>query len=441
LGAEYIDVELKAADAFFAEHPATNVRAAGTRVILSSHDYAATGTESDLLSLVARCRAAGADVVKFATTANTITDAARVLRVLRASVHDGPVIALAMGERGQVTRILAPKYSGFLTFGSLSRERQSAPGQPTLDELRRLYRLQNQSPLTKVYGIVGNPVSHSRSPAIHNAALAEVGFDGVYVPLLVDDMPAFLSELPDDDWAGLSVTIPHKEAALHGAQQSDPIATQIGAANTLVRQSDGSLKAYNTDWSAAISAIEAGLLAGSGVQIEQQQEHDADGSSFSPLRGKTVVVLGAGGAGRALAFGAASRGAHVVIANRSLTRAEELATALRAYAASGARGVCLEDVCSGAVSGDVLANTTSVGMHPDVNESPVPAAVLGAFDLVFDAVYTPLHTRLLKDAAAMGCVVVTGDEMFVGQAADQFKLFTGIDPPTALMRKVVLESL
>ncbi len=425
LGAEFIDIELKAAHVYFAA--ATNTAHPNNRVIISSHDYKATASEEDLDALVAKCKAAGADIVKFATTAQDITDAARVLRVLQRAVASGqPTIALAMAERGQITRILAPKYGGFLTFGALSPERQSAPGQPTLGQLRDLFRLQDQTAETKVFGIVGSPVSHSRSPAIHNAAMSSLGFEGVYVPLLVDDMATFLETFSSKDWAGFSVTIPHKEAALKGATTADEVATAIGAANTLVRQPDGSLKAYNTDWSAAISAIERGL-GGSGTE-------DAGNS---PLQGKTVVVVGAGGAGRALAFGAATRGASVIIANRSASRAVELAAQLN----PPAKGVSLEEVASREFSGDVLVNTTSVGMHPLEDETPVPASALSGYTLVFDAVYTPLHTRLLREAAAAGCTVVTGDEMFVGQAADQFNLFTGKDAPVELMRKVVLDSL
>ena len=426
LGAAFVDIELKVADIFFSS---PQVIETPTRFIVSSHDYQATPSEADLDQLVQRCKEAGADIVKFATTALDISDAARVLRVLQRAVAAGqPTIALAMAERGQITRILAPKYGGFLTFGALSPERQSAPGQPTLAQLRQLFHLQNQHAGTKVFGIVGNPVSHSKSPALHNAAMAEINFDGVYVPLLVDDMASFLAAFADDpDWAGLSVTIPHKEAALKAAASSDAVATAIGAANTLIRQQDGTFKAFNTDWMAAISAIERGL-GGSG------SEEDAENS---PLKGKTVVVVGAGGAGRAVAFGAASRGAHVVIANRSAARAVDLA----AQITPPARGVDLQEVASGAVYGDVLVNTTSVGMHPLEDATPVPASALGAYTLVFDAVYTPLQTRLLREAAHAGCAVVTGDEMFVGQAAAQFELFTGVEGegvPVELMRRVVL---
>ena len=448
-GATYIDVELKAASRFadmrmnrgqLPSQTTRNESSSSTKLIISAHDYEATPSESDMWNLVQSARAAGADVVKFATTATDIRDAISVLRILRRSVSEGiPTIALAMAERGQITRILAPKYGGFLTFGALSPERASAPGQPTLAQLRDLYRLQCQDKDTKVLGIVGNPVSHSRSPAIHNAAMAEANFNGVFVPLLVDDMSRFMSEIePEADWIGLCVTIPHKEAALKCAASSDEVASQIGAANTLVRQpkEDGTFKAYNTDWSAAISAIERGL-GGSGLT------EDAD---MSPLRGKTVVVVGAGGAGRALGFGAVARGAaSVIIANRTAERAELLAASLntsRPQSAKGlAQGVSLSDVASGNVSGNVLVNTTSVGMHPAEGESPVPAEILKHYELVFDAVYTPMETKLLREAKESGCIVVTGEKMFVGQAADQFQLFTGLKAPVQLMTDVVVKSL
>lgn len=428
-GAAFVDVELKVAPLFFA---AGGGVPASTQVIVSSHNYESTPSEQELMDLVEQCHAAGADVVKFATTAVDICDALRVLRVLaRCPV---PLIALAMGERGLVTRLLAPKYGGFLTFGALSAERLSAPGQPTVIELVGLYRLGQQGPGTKVYGIIGNPVSHSRGPALHNAAMAAVGHDGVYVPLLVDDLPSFLGASGGADWAGFSVTIPHKEAALRCAQEADPLAAAIGAANTLVRlpsqsggDSAGGLKAYNTDCEAAVLAVERGLAPG----------YVPGAGAPSPLQGKAVVVVGAGGAGRALAFGAAARGARVVIANRSVQRAQQLAEALGQLAAA----CSLDKLASGAVRGDVLINTTSVGMHPQEGETVVPGPALRGYQLVFDAVYTPRRTRLLREAEEAGCAVVTGDEMFVGQAAQQFELFTGRPAPVDLMRSVVLKSL
>jgi 3-dehydroquinate dehydratase/shikimate dehydrogenase len=354
-----------------------------------------------------------------------------VLTLLRNQT--GPTIALAMGEKGFISRLLAAKYGGFLTFAAMSAARASAPGQPTIAQLKELYRFGAQGPDTKVFGIVGSPVSHSRSPLIHNAAFAHTGFDGVYVPLLVDSLPDFLAAFGGPGWGleGLSVTIPHKEAAAAAAASADPVAARVGAVNTLIRQPGGGYRGYNTDMSAAIGAIERRLAAASGGASS------SGGSGDSPLAGRTFVVVGAGGAGRALAFGAAAKGARVLIANRSGARAEELAAAVGPSAAA----VPWEDLQAGRVTGDVLGNSTSVGMAPGVEESPVPAAALAGFKLVFDAVYTPRATRLLRDAAAAGCATVDGVEMFVGQAVAQFELFTGGPAPAALMERVLTDAI
>mmetsp|Transcript_27421 Transcript_27421/g.70482 ORF Transcript_27421/g.70482 Transcript_27421/m.70482 type:complete len:520 (+) Transcript_27421:2-1561(+) len=414
-GAAYVDVELLAADKFLADGYSMPE---GVKLILSNHDFEATPAVEVLRGKIDAMWEAGADIAKLATTATDISDAINVLSLLEYS--KGPTIALAMGERGVITRLLAPKYGGYLTFAALEG-RPSAPGQPTLADMRRLYRAPVQDSATKVFGIVGNPVSHSRSPVLHNRAMEAIGFNGVYVPLLVDDMASFLKAFSAQDFAGFSVTIPHKEAALENADFVDPVASSIGAVNTLVRQPDGSLSAYNTDWEAAINAIEDGL-GGAGS-----------------LQGKVVVVLGAGGAGKALAFGAAQRGATVKVANRNVERARELVKSI-----PGAEAVSLAEVASGAVSGDVLANTTAVGMHPLEDDTPVPQEALSKYMLAFDAIYTPMETRLLAEAKAAGCGAVSGLEMFVGQAVKQFEHFTKTQATPEvvdLMRSVVVDSL
>ncbi|GLC40828.1 hypothetical protein PLESTF_001042000 [Pleodorina starrii] len=439
LGAPYVDVEFKASPYFFADQHEVPL---STKIILSYHDFQQTPEPAVLDRLAAAMRSAGADIVKLAAMANDITDAARMLDLLKKK--DGPMIALSMGEKGQIVRLLAAKYGGYLTFAAMSPERASAPGQPDIGKLAGLYGYRRQGPETKVYGIIGNPVSHSKSPLIHNTAFQHIGHDGVYVPLLVDDLARFLEAFRDyPDFAGFSVTIPHKEAALRLASEVDPVARQIGAVNTLVRQSDGSYKGYNTDWLAAISAIERGVAgvpggAAAAAAAAAEAGAGAAGGGESPLQGKTVVVIGAGGAGRALAFGAATKGARVVIANRSRDRADQLAAALGGSATS----CSWEDLVSGRVEGDVLANSTSLGMTPNVEESPVPADVAAKFKVVFDAVYNPLWTRLLRDARDGGATPVDGLQMFVGQALEQFRFFTdGSEPPAELMERTVLDSM
>ncbi|KAI8473685.1 MAG: type I 3-dehydroquinase-domain-containing protein [Monoraphidium minutum] len=432
MGAPYVDVEFKAAHLFFAD--TLGEVPVSTRVILSSHDFEKTPPRAELHARVAAMREMGADIVKIAAMANDISDAATMLSLL--TEKTGPTISLSMGERGQITRLLAAKYGGHLTFASLSAERASAPGQPTIQQLQGLYRFRKQGPATKLFGIVGNPVHHSKSPLIHNSAFEHIGFDGVYVPLLVDDMPSFMAAFEGHDFAGFSVTIPHKHAALEAATEADPVAAQIGAVNTLVKiapdhGSDraGGWRGFNTDWHAAIGAVERGLSGG-----QQRGSSTSGGEGDSPLKGRTFVVVGAGGAGRALAFGAAARGARVLVANRSVERGAALAAAVP----GGAGVVSWEALQAGEVEGDVLGNSTSVGMVPNVEDTPVPAAALSKFKLVFDAVYTPRDTRLLRDAAAAGCATVDGVEMFVGQAVEQFALFTGAEAPVAVMEAALL---
>eukprot|EP00897_Mesotaenium_endlicherianum_P002379 jgi/Mesen1/2169/ME000152S01252 len=214
-----------------------------------------------------------------------------------------------------------------------------------------------------------------------------------------------------------------------------PIA--IGAVNTLVRRPDGTLKGYNTDWGAAISAIEDGLVLREGDK----------GGGKSPLAGRLVVVVGAGGAGRALAFGAKQRGASVLIVNRNYERAKELAEIVGGDVLQLSDLSHVETIPTYTAGGHlaalapVLAQTTSVGMQPDVDSTPVAKEALGCYSVVFDAVYTPMETRLLREARAAGATPVSGLEMFVGQAAEQFELFTGLQAPKELMRRVVLDSM
>lgn len=244
----------------------------------------------------------------------------------------------------------------------------------------------------------------------------------------MDDFDKFFAAFKafDQDIAGFSVTIPHKEAALRNAAKKDPVCASIGACNTLIRGADGEFSGYNTDWKAAIDAIENGLIKRTG----------------KGLQGRTMVVLGAGGAGKALVYGGLDRGAKVMIANRTTARAEALAAEVKAALGKDVAVADWAALSRGDIKGDVLANTTSVGMHPKADESPVTKEAAGAFQLVFDAVYNPMETQLLKDAKAGGASTANGVEMFVGQAAEQFRFFTaGAEPPVDLMTSVVVSSL
>ncbi|KAF3440499.1 hypothetical protein FNV43_RR18783 [Rhamnella rubrinervis] len=418
-GADYVDVELQIAHEFI--DSIRGKKPEKSRIIVSSHNYQYTPSVEDLGNLVAKIQATGADIVKFATTALNITDAARVFQI---TVHSQvPIIGLVMGERGLISRILCAKFGGYLTFGTLESGVISAPGQPTMKDLLNLYNFRQIGTDTKVFGIIGKPVSHSKSPLLFNEAFKSVGFNGVYVHLLVDDIADFLKTYSSTDFSGFSCTIPHKEAAVKCCDEIDPVAKKIGAVNCVIRRpTDGKLCGYNTDYVGAISAIEDGLR---GSQISSSL-------TGSPLAGKLFIVIGAGGAGKALAYGAKEKGARVVIANRTYDRARELADTI------GGDALSLADLDTFHPEGGmILANTTSIGMHPKIEETPISKHALRSYSLVFDAVYTPKVTKLLREAEESGAITVSGLEMFIGQAYEQFERFTGLPAPKELFRKVM----
>jgi 3-dehydroquinate dehydratase / shikimate dehydrogenase len=422
-GAEFIDVELAASGPFM-KQSAWASGGSATQLILSHHSFDRAMTIDQVRTVYQRMVDAGADVCKVAMTAESARDNAVVFEAL-AEAMDRPMIMLAMGDLGQCSRILAAKYGSYFTFASVGEGRESAPGQVATETLTRMYRFREMSAATLVFGVIGNPVAHSMSPALHNAAFADAAIDAVYVPLKVDDdVAAFITSIMQYDFHGLSVTIPCKVQALSAMTVVEDVTAKIGAMNTVVKQTDGALCGYNTDWVAALSAIEESLHAG-GRQ----------------LKGARVLCIGAGGAARGLAYGALARGASsVVIANRSVEKAQLLAAEI----GTAASAVGLNVVGGDGEVFDVVMNTTSVGMHPIVDGTPIESGILEVLGrpLVFDAVYNPIETRLLREAATVGCVCVSGVEMFVRQAAEQFRLwFPERTPNVELMRAVVLNQL
>jgi 3-dehydroquinate dehydratase/shikimate dehydrogenase len=430
-GADYVDLEYKLGAEAIRNFKASIQAPASCGVIVSDHDYERTPPTSALLDLASSMREeCEADVVKIATTATCTKDAFRMLQLAR---DFGPrTIALAMGEEGLPSRLLAPKYGAFLTFGALTAGSESAPGQPSLSDMTQVYRLKSQGEGTKVFGVIGDPIKHSMSPVIHNAAFEALGVDAVYLPFKVTDIEDYMQTFVEYGLSGCSITIPHKEKVATFCSEVDEVAGKIGAINTIVAAAAVEeattrplLQASNTDWVAAISAIENGL--------------GGEGS----LNKKQVCILGSGGTARALAFGALARGATVTIANRTLSKAQSLAKELGCTARS------LEDLEANCEDGDeevaagsVLINTTSVGMSPNVDKAAVSEAVVKRYALVFDAIYNPLQTKLLQMAESQGKIAVSGVEMFIGQAAEQFKQFTGgLNPPVELMREKVMERL
>ncbi|CAH9102861.1 unnamed protein product [Cuscuta europaea] len=380
-------------------------------------------TTEKLGDLIIKLQSTGADVIKLVIDVSYITDVAPVFHML---THcQVPLIVRAVGDRGLISQLLGPKYGAFFVCGSLNDK--STPGLPPLNSIKQIYQLEHMNADTRIFGVVSNPVGHSKGPLLHNPAFRHTGYNGIYVPLLVDDLKEFFRVYSCTDFAGFSVGIPHKEAAVECCDEVDSLAKSIGAVNTIIRRPiDGKLIGYNTDCEAGITAIEDAL--------KERQRTNGHASYNSPMAGKLFVLVGAGGAGRAMAFGAKSRGARVVIFNRKYDRAKALAKAISGEAHPYER---LNEFFP--EKGMILANASAIGMQPRIDETPVCKEALKSYDLVFDAVYTPRNTRLLQEAAEVGATVVSGVEMFIRQALGQFKLFTDGLAPEDFMRKIVLE--
>ncbi|KAK9137018.1 hypothetical protein Sjap_007612 [Stephania japonica] len=418
LGADYVDVEFKVASELI--NSISQRKPEKCKVIVSSHNFDNTPSSDDIGNLATRMQAVGADIVKIVTTALDITDVLRIFQLTRNS--QVPMIGLAMNERGFISRLLCPKFGGYLTYACLEKGQSSALWQPKIDDLLNIFNFRLLGPNSKVAGLIGNPVGHSKAATMFNPIFKTVGFDGVYVPFLVDDVPNFLKSFNSPNFVGWSCTIPHKEEALRSCDELDPIAKSIGAVNTIIRKPDGKFIGYNTDYFGAISAIENKLR-------DLQNLPDGTGS---PLAGKLFVVMGAGGTGKALSYGAKAKGARVVIANRTYSRAKEIADSV------GGEALTLAELANyHPEEGTVLANTTSVGMQPNDNESPIPKHSLKRYGLVFDAVYTPKMTRLLRDAEESGVTIVTGVDMLIIQAYEQYERFTNLPAPKELFWEVM----
>lgn len=404
LEADYVDIEYDSAGQI-------TRRNSRTKIIISYHNF--NETPHNLNKIYHDICRHEPDIVKIVTYANDITDNIKIFELLNSARV--PAISLCMGELGHLSRILTRKFGGLLTFASLERGKESAPGQLTVDELTGIYHFKDINRETGLYGIIGNPVSHSMSPIIHNSAFKEKGLNNVYVPLKVSNIEDFIKEYRKLDFRGYSVTIPHKESILPFLDDIDPTARDIGAINTMVKN-NGKLTGYNTDSMAAVMDLEHGL----------KRRHDT-------LHNKNVSIIGAGGAARAIAFGLKAKGCNITIYNRTLERAEKLSEDVHCSLKR------FEELRN--LNADILINTTSVGMFPKTDETPVPKDVLRTGMTVFDAVYNPIETRLLRDAREKGCHTVNGLTMFINQAAEQFRLWTNIEPPVDLMRKVVMERL
>jgi 3-dehydroquinate dehydratase/shikimate dehydrogenase len=387
-------------------------------LIISRHDFA--GIPADLEEIYERMARTPGSIPKLAVRASEMTDCLPVLRLLERARRDGrEMIAVAMGEAGLLTRVLAPAFGSFLTYGSLDAEHATAPGQVTARELRDLYRVHSISEHTSITGLVGSPVAHSVSPQMHNAAFAARGLDAVYIPFETLDARAFSRRMAHPQtrelaWnlRGFSVTAPHKGAIMDGLDFIEPSAREIGAVNTVVCEGV-ELRGYNTDAGAALAPL--------GDLID--------------LHHARVAVIGAGGAACAVLWSLRERGARSTVFAREEERARAVAEKFDAESQTLA-GARFTDF-------DLVINATPLGTRGAFeNETVATAAELRGARAAYDLVYNPVETRFMREARAAGCeVIVGGLAMLVAQAAAQFKLWTGEDAPVEVMRNAAEKKL
>ena len=385
------------------------------RVICSHHDF--RETPADLEELFGRMARTRAEILKVAARANSITDCVEVLRLCGRGRWEGrECIAVSMGEAGVLTRVLAPAFGAFLTYGSLDAAQATAPGQVSARELRHLYRVGGISPGTLVAGLVGSPVGHSLSPHMHNRAFAALGLDAVYLPFEVADLPEFVRRMADPrtrelGWnlRGFSVTAPHKRAVIQHLDRVADNAASVGAVNTVVVSDERGLEGYNTDADAALAPLE---------RMASERVFD--------LCGASVAVIGAGGAARAALWALGERRARPTVFARDAAKARAVAEEF------GAESDALEG--AGFHSFDVVINTTPLGTRGLLEaETPALARQLRGVRVAYDLVYNPAETRFLREAREAGCLTVGGLGMLAAQAEAQFRLWTEREPPPGLM--------
>ena len=396
LGAEYVDIEHKAefADELLAAR-------GGRGVVLSFHAF--DGVPADLEARYRSMRASGAEVVKIAAAAHSLTESLRVAMLGRDAE---PRVLIGMGTAGIPSRVLAGRFGSCWTYAGEG----SAPGQIDVERMRRQFRFHEISDGTAVYGVLGAPIGHSLSPAMHNAGFRTAGIDAVYLPLEAAGVEDFLAFADAVGLRGASVTAPFKEAVAAHVVEQDAVGRAIGAVNTLRRLDTGTWEGLNTDVPGLLEPL-AGRIA---------------------LAGARATLLGAGGVARAVAFALHGEGADVTICARRLDQAAAVARV-----APGTRPAPLPPRPG---SWDLLVNTTPLGTWPEVERSPLPG---GPFDgrLVYDLVYNPPETRLMADAARAGCDAIGGLDMLVAQAVRQFAWWTGETPSADLFRQAAEQDL
>ncbi len=408
---EWVDLETDIADSIRRFGP--------VKRIISYHNT--SETPGNLEEIYAKMLQQDGDVYKIAVMAQSPEDVARVLQLQRSAPQ--PTVAFCMGDIGLPSRYLSLKFGAPWIYAAFNKERGIAPGLPSYEEFRTTYPVYRIRPDTKIYGVVGDPIGHSFSPLLHNQMYQRLGVNALYLPFRVPrgQLAAGLKAYEAIPVHGYSVTIPHKESAANIAREAEPTVQVTGSANTLIRRDDGHFIAANTDYSAALDSLKAHFA---------EQAKDGPVPQLSQL---SFLILGAGGVARSMAFALHREGAQITITSRTLERAQQLAEAVKCRV--------VDWHARHSVSFDVLINCTPVGMHPNVDEAPCHFSILKPGTTVFDTIYNPETTLLIREARIRGCETITGVDMFIRQAARQIELFTGLTPDIEQMRVLMRKAL
>ncbi len=403
-GCHIVDLELQSA---LKSKPEAIARLRGRAgLILSFHDFRATRNLDETLEKMLKVPA---DFYKIVTTATTLSDNVAMMKFLQTQSDKHALVGLCMGEQGIISRVLSVRAGSVFTFGAVSADLKTAPGQVSAVDLHSIYRIEQVDAATRVYGVAGDPIEHSLSPVIMNTALRRENVNGVYLPLHAKTLKDLIRCVREIPLHGLSITMPYKQAILPYLDNTDAHTTKIGACNTVVRGQDGKLYGFNTDAAGVVRPLEQRL------SIESAK----------------VLVLGAGGAARAAVFGLKERGAEIWILNRTSLKAQKLARQAKA------RTIKRADLRK--IAFDVIINATPLGMG-NTRDCPLKDEEIQA-RVVFDMVYDPVETHLLQVARARGIAVIPGVEMFVQQAARQFEIWTGKPAPAGDMLRAVTIAL
>ena len=405
-GFHLIDVELQTCESM-KRAQLDKLRGHGAALIISFHDFAAT---KDLDEVFERIQKYHPEFVKVVSTAKHLSDNVAMMRFLERTRDLANVVGIVMGEQGIISRVLGLRAGSAFTFAAASVGEETGPGQIAARTLQETYRIDQLDAATKVYGVAGNPVKHSLSPLMMNTAFRRETVNAVFLALQTSRLTDLLTLVREVPISGLAVTMPLKTEILKHLERTDPLSEKVGACNTVVRSQDGKLYGFNTDVAAVVRPLERRL----------------------PLKGARILVIGAGGAARAAVFGLKDKGAEVFVMNRTPEPGQKLARQAKA------KTFKREQLAK--TSFDVILNATPAGMPGIKPQSVLEPKEINA-RLVFDLVYNPLETPLIRMAREKNIPVVTGVEMFVHQGARQFEIWTGKPAPEEEMLRVVVHAL